>query len=239
VISKKFLIALVTAATLAGCGGGEDSNTALSPETVSVTMQSQAQSQSSLPARQDAVSPEAAANQMLDFAESTFPQFFPTRTANSVLGPLVFRYYPQTQIYLGVGVSGGGGVVAGNVYVMGGLFGSRPIDVGPLTNFITPTAAVVTPTLGDKNLIITVNVSGVSQTINVGNMPMPTTQAEFCDGLAADTTFSGIGAGAGAGGQMVINSCSFSGNSGQIAATLTITSPYPFTMPYSITYTYQ
>ena len=90
---------------------------------------------------------------------------------------------------------------------------------------------------GNRTLVVTVLVSGVSSTTTINNVPAPTNQAEFCSAIQSDTTFSQIGAAGG--GTLTINSCSFSGSTGTVQATLTITGPVNVTMPYTITYTYQ
>ncbi len=85
-----------------------------------------------------AVAPAEAARQLMDFAESQFPQFFPSHQATQSLSPFLFRHYPETGIYLGVAVTAGQGFEAMGVYVMGGAFGQSPQYVGPLASLITP-----------------------------------------------------------------------------------------------------
>jgi hypothetical protein len=76
------------------------------------------------------IDPEDAANQLFEFAQVVYPAFFPGRpTTASALGYL-YRHYPDTGIHLGVR--------DGGVYVMGGAFGTEPLAVGALTDFITP-----------------------------------------------------------------------------------------------------
>lgn len=90
---------------------------------------------------------------------------------------------------------------------------------------------------GGSTLTVTVNAAGVvGPPITVGNVPAPANQTEFCSDIQSDATFTQIGAGAG--GTLTINSCSYSGNVGTISATLTITSPISMTLPYTVTYTY-
>lgn len=89
---------------------------------------------------------------------------------------------------------------------------------------------------GYRNLLVTVTVMGTSTAIDIGSVPAPGSQAEFCADLQNDTTFTSI---AGQGGTLTINSCSFSGNVGNVQATLSITSPMTMTMPYSIRYEYR
>lgn len=84
------------------------------------------------------VAPEEAALQLLDFAEVAYPAYFPSRQPTQVSSPFVFRYYPQTGIYLGIVVTSGLGYEYLGVYALGGPFGANPVWIGPLTQFITP-----------------------------------------------------------------------------------------------------
>jgi len=67
-------------------------------------------------------------------------------------------------------------------------------------------------------------------------VPKPASNTEFCGAIQNDSTFSSIGASGG--GTLTINSCSFSGNVGNISATLAIVTPVSMTIPYTVTYTY-
>ena len=90
---------------------------------------------------------------------------------------------------------------------------------------------------GTGNLTVSVKVAGAaSPDIVLTNMPKPASQQEFCSDLQNDSTFSQLGAAGG--GTLKINSCTYSGNTGTIDATLTITSPYALTLPYQISYKY-
>lgn len=86
-----------------------------------------------------------AAEQLLDFAESRYPQFFPTRELTQSFGKYRYRYYPTLGTYVGVavGVAPGDGLVEGGVYVLGGSLGASPSLVGVLNQFIAPTASPV------------------------------------------------------------------------------------------------
>lgn len=84
------------------------------------------------PAAAGAVDPIEAAEQLLDFAEASFPALFPGPQASADLAGYRYRYYPATGIYLGVR--------DGQVYGLGGAFGSEVVGFGPLTQFLTPQA---------------------------------------------------------------------------------------------------
>jgi hypothetical protein len=101
----------------------------------------------------------------------------------------------------------------------------------------TPGTGTTTPPVaGTSTLTIATSVLGVAAPVVVlKNMPAPTDQASFCNGLTNDATFQSLNAN---GGSVKINSCTFSNNVGKIDATLSITVPANYTTPYSITYTY-
>ncbi len=137
----KHLIALAAAAFLAGCGGGSDESTTTS--TANTPAAAAAQLRTAMSAQGGvkvaaAVSPAQAAEQLLNFAETTFPNFFPSHQSTGTFDPFLFRYYPQTGIYVGVVVKANMGFTLDGVYVMGGPFGNAPVYVGQLSQFITP-----------------------------------------------------------------------------------------------------
>jgi hypothetical protein len=74
-------------------------------------------------------------NQLLDFGEQRFPQFFPGHGTTGAFQQYLYRFYPTTGVYLGVDQNTGG------IYVMGGPFGAAPTFEGALTSFITPRGA--------------------------------------------------------------------------------------------------
>lgn len=86
-----------------------------------------------VPAAAQTVDPYDAAEALLNFGEAQFPQYFPSRRWTQSLPPYLYRYYPETGIYLGV--------ADGKVYVLGGEFGMQsPTFVGALADFIQPLA---------------------------------------------------------------------------------------------------
>ncbi len=60
---------------------------------------------------------------IFDWAETNFPQHFPTKEKTQISAPWSFRYYPTTNIYLGVNNDDNG------VYVLGGTFGGTPLRI--------------------------------------------------------------------------------------------------------------
>jgi uncharacterized delta-60 repeat protein len=129
------LAAAVLISLLAACGGGE---VHVAPQTQALSAPQAATAAATV--APTAWDPDALANQLMDFAESRYAQFFPTHAATQPLAPFVYRHYAGTGIYLGV-VLDDGGYSKGGVYVMGGAFGNQPLLVGQVTDFITPQVA--------------------------------------------------------------------------------------------------
>lgn len=144
------------AAALTACGGGDDSaapavatpaaTPAVAPAAATKLATAGGERRQALAVAQASTSltvhdPLAAANQLMDFAESSFPQHFPGHAATGSLAPFAYRHYAATGVYLGV-VLDDGPYQRNGVYVMGGAaFGDAPVHVGALTDFIVPTAA--------------------------------------------------------------------------------------------------
>jgi hypothetical protein len=128
-------VAIAAAALIAGCGGGSDTQglDAAPQAALSATPQAAVL----LPGT--SVTPEEAARQLMDYAETTFPSLFPGHPTTGSLPPFSYRAYPGG-IYLGVVVAEGTPYAYGHVYVVGILGGTlaAPRDVGALTSFITP-----------------------------------------------------------------------------------------------------
>lgn len=160
--------AVALALSLSACGGGAPAESAATASAGSGA--------GSGPARQAlrgaqaqpaaAVAPEQAAQQLMDFAESRFPELFPGHRATQSAAPFAFRHYPASGTYLGVVTAPGSAYALNGVYVMGGAFGNAPQYVGQLTDFITPTdpaapLGLVLPT--DKAVVL----QGGSTTLRV------------------------------------------------------------------------
>ncbi len=67
------------------------------------------------------------AAQLMDWAEAAYREYFPSRQADQVAAPYVYRYYPETQNYLGVDGEA--------VYVLGPVSGGALLKVGVLSEF--------------------------------------------------------------------------------------------------------
>lgn len=143
---RKTLLAAAVAAALAACGGGSDTMDAPTPADTASALRAQANA-----LRNAGVTPEEAARQLMDAAESApqYAGYFPSHQQTQSAGPFHYRYYPETGVYLGVVVTGGTqyGEV-GAIYVIGGPFGGsieNPVPQGFVTNYITPVPPTTTP----------------------------------------------------------------------------------------------
>lgn len=67
---------------------------------------------------------------LLNWAENTYPAYFPNHQATQSIEPWLFRFYPDTGIYAGVNKGDN------KVYVMGGPWGDNPTIVSPLADLI-------------------------------------------------------------------------------------------------------
>ncbi len=68
---------------------------------------------------------------LLNWAESTYPQLFPSHQATQSSAPWLYRFYPEAQVYVGVNTSNNG------VYVLGGPWGNAaPTYIDSLSNLI-------------------------------------------------------------------------------------------------------
>ena len=99
-----------------------------------------------------------------------------------------------------------------------------------------PSSGGGTGASGNYTLTITVAISGIgTPAIILNNVPKPADQAAFCSDATVQSALSNANTN---GGTLTINSCSFNGTTGTISATVTITSPFSMSIPYTATYTY-
>lgn len=73
-------------------------------------------------------------NELFAQAEAHFADLFPgsVNVINQTLDQYIYRYYPTTQLYLGI--------ADGQVYVMGGAFGNNPAPQGSLEDLLSQLA---------------------------------------------------------------------------------------------------
>lgn len=148
------VLALSLAFALTACGGGGDSDAApqaaAAPQAMAAAaagpsaqalsaLRAEARPAAAATATATAADVTEAARQLMDFAEVTFPQYMPPPHPETLVAePFVYRYYPDSGVYLGVVTVPGLGYQMDGVYVMGGAFGWEPVLVGSVHDFITP-----------------------------------------------------------------------------------------------------
>lgn len=134
----RILTVLLAGSTLwlASCGGGEPQPSAAVAAAASLTEGARpARRALAAPAAAAATDPDDAAQQLFDYAQTYYPEHFPGRPATQTAAGWIYRHYAANGVYLGVR--------DGDVYVLGGPFGTEIVAAGPLTQFITPQPRVV------------------------------------------------------------------------------------------------
>ena len=180
--------ALATAAALlmSACGGGGDEPPASAATTVVAEQAAGPRAKALAVSSGGVVTPDEAARQLMDFGEGQFPGYFPSHQPTAAYEPFAYRYYPQTDTYLGVVMAAGAGYILDGVYVMGGAFGTSPQYVGQLTDFITPLPPGFEATLASDKAVV---LQGGSTTVRVNLTRLRGFQG------AVQVTLSGLPAG--------------------------------------------
>lgn len=68
---------------------------------------------------------------LLNWAQNTYPQYFPSHQTTQNIDPWIFRFYPETGLHAGVNKTDN------NVYVLGGPWGDTPTVIDTLPNLMT------------------------------------------------------------------------------------------------------
>ena len=117
---------------------------------------------------------------LLNWAENTYPEFFPSRRATQSLEPWLYRFYPETNTYAGVNKNDNG------VYVLGGPWGNNPTFIDSLPGLIEHIA-----NSGGNSNITACNTDHVPAGFSYsqsGNVVTVTTNGE-CIEIPSDTNF--------------------------------------------------
>jgi uncharacterized protein (DUF1800 family) len=120
--------ASLAAAALAACGGTETP-----PPPAAMLALADARRDAGLLASSALRAPQRAmgvtwdASALMDWAQQAYAQYFPSAQADAFYAPYTYRYYPETQTYLGV--------AGGDVYVLGPVTGGALTWVGTLEGF--------------------------------------------------------------------------------------------------------
>lgn len=85
-------------------------------------------------------------DKLLNWAESNYPQYFPAHQATQNTEPWLFRFYPETNAYVGVNTSNDG------AYVFGGPWGDdNPTYIDSLSNLLPGTFLSCVPIHDDRS----------------------------------------------------------------------------------------
>ena len=124
------------AAVLAACGGGSSERTSGAMPGPQAALVSEGAVLGAPPARATKVPLAAStltATQLLDWAELSYPQYFAAAgQPNQFQSPYTFRYYPDTQNYLGVSTATPDDVA---IYVYGPVSGGAILRIGALSAY--------------------------------------------------------------------------------------------------------
>lgn len=129
----KLSAAAAASAALAACGGGESEGAeALLAQKDAPSMPLLSSAGSGTGGSGSYRSDQAASrtptpDELMDWAELVFPQYFDSHQATLTSGAVVFRYYGGTRTYLGV--------YQGNVVVLGPATNNAVVNVGSLASF--------------------------------------------------------------------------------------------------------
>ena len=136
-IKPSAFIAAIAAASVAACGGGSGGMTTANPATAPYQP---LLNQAEPAARTTATEPFFAAvqslptpDQLMDWAERSYPALFPEHQANQLSDGIVYRFYPKSGNYLGV--------LGSDVLVLGPMSGNVLTRVGTLAQFAESIAA--------------------------------------------------------------------------------------------------
>jgi hypothetical protein len=130
---RKWLYTLIMTATLVACGGNEQQVSTSSPLLTAATgstadLNQQVRMFKPMIAVTTTSATSITEDQLFDWAERTFPDFFPTHQTNQSLHPYIFRYYPESDLY--VGVSDGAVYLLGTRHTQG-----KVVRVGAVEDF--------------------------------------------------------------------------------------------------------
>jgi hypothetical protein len=127
------MAAITVAAVIASCGGSDQGASNALTDGSHALQSVAAETPITPPKLPEAAAAAAAAmmvdpTNLMDWAELRYPQFFPSHQQNKSSAPYIYRYYPETNTYVGVD-----GVV---VRVLGPAFGRDILTVGVLSDFV-------------------------------------------------------------------------------------------------------
>jgi hypothetical protein len=120
---------------------------------------------------------------LLNWAEKTYPQIFPSHQTTQSIDPWLFRYYPEANIYAGVNKH------ENNAYVMGGPWGNEPTLIDTLPSMMSHIAdtggnggiAACNTANMPEGLVFTQSGDVVNVTTNDGQCIKIPSNTNFCE----------------------------------------------------------
>ena len=110
---------------------------------------------------------------LLNWAENTYPQYFPSHQVTQSIDPWLYRFYAETEIYAGVNKNDN------SVYVLGGPWGDTPTRIAALSELVAQIPGSSIPACNTVNvpagLVYTQSGNVVNVTTNGQCIPLPTT----------------------------------------------------------------
>lgn len=153
-------------------------------------------------------------------ASTTSLAFGSTTLGNPVQNTQVLAPYAAYQF-------ADGGLTYEVVFNSGALYEINVSGTGFLGQFAAPVSTAT------RFLTIQVTAGGApGPAIDVGDVPPPANEFQFCNDIYSDPNFTGLGSG----GTLTVDSCTYSNSLGTINATL---STGGLSIPYVVTYTYR
>jgi hypothetical protein len=127
-VTRAWIFAIVLP-VLAACGGndGEETSTAETPVGQTVSRVSSTPQPLIPSSGLSTVAAVITPTQLMDWAEASFPDYFPGHQQNVSFAPFTYRYYPATQNYAGV--------AGDQVYILGPISSGELTSVGTLNDF--------------------------------------------------------------------------------------------------------
>lgn len=164
----KKLMAFTLAALVSACGGDGDGRALDAIETAAAAPQRMRAL--AVPVGADA---RLNADRLMDYAEAQYKDLFPVAATTRSLDGWVYRYYPQTGVYLAV--------INWRIFVVGGPIGPEARDVGQVSDYIT-----ITP---PSNLAPTVSLTLALKAASPTSTVILTADAADGDGTVAKVEF--------------------------------------------------
>lgn len=112
-------------------------------------------------------------NQVFALAETKLPEFFPAGVVTLTLENYVYRFYPETSVYLAFADD--------TVFLLGGAFGEAIVNVGPISAVLSTLEGLDTPDTGTG--------SGVGTSIDLWTL---TISGTFNTPVISNVSFAGI-----------------------------------------------